>query len=154
MVFLVCKRLRRTNDYRVAGVNADGVKVFHIADGNRRVVFVPDYFVFDFLVALYAFFDEHLLYGRNFKRVFHESVEFLGIFGKSAARTAERKRRPQYHGITYSFGDLSSLLDGRRRLRRQNGLAERLAEFFEFFPVLRFFDRSALCAEKLDAAFL
>ena len=88
MVFLVCKGLGRADNNRVARVNTDRVDIFHITYGNRGVVRVPYYLVFNFLVALNALFHQNLMNGGQFEG----SAQYFGalprVIGKAAARAA------------------------------------------------------------------
>ena len=57
MVFLVSQSLGRTDNDAVAGMHADRVEVFHIADGDRGIVRVTDDLILDLFVAFDALFD-------------------------------------------------------------------------------------------------
>ena len=63
LVFLVGQGLAGSHHDAVTGVDAHGVDVFHVADGDGGVVAVPHHLVFDFLVALDALFHQHLMHG-------------------------------------------------------------------------------------------
>ena len=93
MVFLVGESLARSHNDRVAGVDSDRVKVFHVADGYCGVVRVADNLVFNFLIALDALFNKHLMDGREREGVFHFFLQLFRIVGKAAARTAQGERR-------------------------------------------------------------
>ena len=60
VVVAVAQGLGRGHDYGFAGMDAERVEVFHIADRNTVVVAVADDFIFDFLPALEALLDEYL----------------------------------------------------------------------------------------------
>ena len=60
VILLVGERLRGAHNDRIPGVNADGIHVFHVADGNRSVVAVAHHLIFNFLVALHTFLDQDL----------------------------------------------------------------------------------------------
>ena len=64
VVLLIRQCLRRRDDDGVTSVDADGVKVFHITNRDRRIVGVADDFVFDLLIALDALFHEDLMHRR------------------------------------------------------------------------------------------
>ena len=60
VVFGVGQRLGRGDDDALARVDAHGVEVLHVADGDAVVVGVADDLVFDFLPAFQVFLDEDL----------------------------------------------------------------------------------------------
>ena len=43
-------------------MNAHGIDIFHITNGNGGIICITHYLVFDLFVALYAFFDKNLVY--------------------------------------------------------------------------------------------
>ena len=69
LIFLVGERYRRRYDYGVARMYADGVKVFHGADGEHVACAVPEHFELYLLPAADILFDEYLRYGRKHKSV-------------------------------------------------------------------------------------
>ena len=79
---------------------ADGVEVFHVTDGYRGIVGVAHDFVLYLFVALYALFNEDLMYGRKRKRVFDYLEELLFVVRETAARAAQRKCGSEHYGIT------------------------------------------------------
>ena len=133
-------------------MNADGIDVFHVTDNDRRVVFIPHDFVFDFFVSLYALFDKHLMHGRELEGVFHHFEELLFRFRKAAARTAEGECRAQYDGISDILCRLQPFFHRICDLRRTDGLADTLAQLLEQFPVFGAFDAFALRAEQFRSA--
>ena len=60
MILLVRERLRRTNHNGIAGVDSNRVEVFHVADGDRRIMAVAHHFILDLFISLDAFFNQHL----------------------------------------------------------------------------------------------
>ena len=61
VVLLVGQGLGRADDNGITGMDSDRIDIFHIADGDGCVITVTHDFVLDFLVTLYAFFDENLM---------------------------------------------------------------------------------------------
>ncbi len=51
MIFFVGQSLRRGHNNGVAGVDANRIDVFHVADGDAVACTVSHYFVLDFLPA-------------------------------------------------------------------------------------------------------
>ena len=60
MILVVRQGLRRGDDNALSGVNAQRVKVLHVADRNTIVIAVPYYLVLYFLPSLEALLDEDL----------------------------------------------------------------------------------------------
>ena len=81
-------------------MNPDGIEVFHIANGDRRVVRIPHDFVFNFFIAPDALFDQNLLHRRERKGIFHQRQKFRLVIGKTAACTAKGKSRTKHNRIT------------------------------------------------------
>ncbi len=143
----------RHND-RIAGMYANGVNVFHTADGNGAVGCIAHDFKFDFLIAFNALFYQYLMYGREFEGVFHDIHQFTFVFRKAAACAAECECRAQYNGIADFICRLDGFFYGVCDFRRDNGLANALAEFFEQLSVLGALDAFAACTQQLDLTFV
>ena len=154
LIFFIRQCLAGRDDYRVAGMNADGVEVFHITNGDSGVVRVAYHFVFYLFVALYALFDEHLMHGRERKRVLHHVAHLVGVIGEAAARSAERERGAQDNGIAYLLRRLKTLFDTVGYLRGNNRLAYALTELFEKLSVLGALNALGIRAEQLYLALL
>ena len=135
-------------------MDSDGIDVFHVADGDRRIVRVPHDFVFDFLEALDALFHEHLPDRRKRKGVFQDFTKFLFIVGKSAARTAQRERGAQNNGIADLFRRRHSLFHTGGDQAGQDGFAEPFAKLFEKFAIFRTFDAFGAGAEHFHLTFV
>ena len=60
LIFLVCKRNRRSDNDTVACMNADRVEVFHRADGDNVALCVTDNLELDFLPARNTLFNKYL----------------------------------------------------------------------------------------------
>ena len=71
MIFLIGQGLRRTYDNRVSGMDSYRVNILHIADGNGGIVGITHYLVLYFLVSLYAFLNQNLMYRRQHQGIFH-----------------------------------------------------------------------------------
>ena len=153
MVFFVGQSLGRANHDGVAGVDADGVQVFHVADGDGRVVFVADDLVLDLLEALDALFNQHLVHRGEGEAVSEHCDKFFLIVREAAAGSAEGKCRAKHDGVTdfRSNADTVRFVGG--DVRGKHGLAELLAELLEQLAVLRALDGRGVGAEKLHAAF-
>ena len=60
MILTIGERLRRGDDERLAGVNAERVHIFHVADGDAVVHAVTHDLVLDLLPAAEPLLDEDL----------------------------------------------------------------------------------------------
>ena len=89
MIFLVGQGLGRADYNGVASVDANGIQVFHIAYGNGCIIPVPHHFVFDFLKAPDAFFNQYFPDGGEGKGMLHQRQEFCLVFRKTAAGSAQ-----------------------------------------------------------------
>ena len=154
VIFFVGQRLGRAHHHRVAGVDADRVEVFHVADGDGGVVLVADDLVFDLLKALDALFDQHLADRRERQRVFHQRQEFFLVVGEAAAGAAERERRAQHHRVADLFHNLEAFFNRACHFRREYRLAELFAQLLKKLPILRPFNGKRAGAEQLHAALL
>ena len=154
MVFLVRQGLRRTYNNGIPGVNADRINVFHITDRYGRIIPVPDHFIFDLFIALDAFFHQHFPNGRKFQRVLQLFRTLFRCVRKSAACTAQGKRRAQDYRITDLLRRAQSVLQSMYGHRRENRFPQGLAQLFEKLPVFRLFNGTAHCAKQFNPAFL
>ena len=140
MIFPVGQCLRRTHHDRIAGVHTNGVKIFHVADGDGGVVFVAHHLIFDLFEAFYAFFDKHLIYRRKRKSVFQKRQQLGLVIRKPAAGSAQRKGGAQYNGISYLFGDFNALFYRACNVGGQNRFSKAFAQLLELFSVLGTFN--------------
>ena len=100
VIFLVGERLRRAHDNRIPGVNAYGIHVLHIADGDGRVIAVAHHLIFDLFVAFHTLFDQDLADRGESEGIFHDGDKFFFTVRKAPARAAECEGRPQYDRIS------------------------------------------------------
>ena len=70
LILLVGKRLRGTNHDGVPRVDAHRIQIFHVADGDGGVIFIPHPLVLDFLEALNALLHQHLCDRRQRQGIF------------------------------------------------------------------------------------
>ena len=95
VVFLVGERLRRTHDNRIPGVDADGIHIFHVANGDGGVIGVAHHFIFDLFIAFDALFDQDLADRGERQGIFHDGKEILLAVRKAAAGAAQGKSGTQ-----------------------------------------------------------
>ena len=53
------------------------VQIFHVANGDSRVVFIPHHLVLDLLVSPDALLDQHLTHRGQLQGIFHKSPKLL-----------------------------------------------------------------------------
>ena len=80
-------------------MDADGIHVFHVADGDRSVVAVAYHLIFNFLVALHTFLDQDLADRREREGIFHDGNELLLVVREASSGTAQREGGTQYDRI-------------------------------------------------------
>ena len=133
-------------------MDAHGVHVFHVADGDGGVVFVAHHFIFNFLVALDTLFHQHLTDRGEFEGVFHNGAQLLVVAGKAAARAAERESRAQNHRVADVVRGGKPFFDGVDDDGRQHRLAQFLAELLKQLAILGAFDGGAARAQQFHLA--
>ena len=153
LVFAVGQGLAGANHDGVSRVYADRIQIFHIADGDCRVICVPQDLIFDFFVALDALFHQHLPHRGKLQRVLHNPAEIPAIVGKSAARAAECKCRAQNHRIADALRRGKSFLHGGGNFGGADRFSDALAKLLEQLSVLGALDAFALGPEQFHAAF-
>ena len=140
-----------TGDDGVARVDADGVKVFHRADGQHVAVAVAQHFELDLFPAVDVFFDEHLRDRRKHETVVRNGAQFFLVERNAAACAAQRERGTDDDGISDLIGDRDALLDGVCDVGRHDGLPDLLHGLFEQFAVLGAVDRVDFGTDEFDA---
>ena len=153
MVFPVRQRLRGTHDDGIAGMNTDGVQIFHVADGDGGIICVADHFVLDLLVALDTLFDEDLTNRGKFKPGFQQLLKLRLTVGKSAAGSAQREGRAKNDRITDFLRGSTTFFHASNHDGREYRLAELLAKSLELFTVLGHLYTRGICSKKFTSAF-
>ena len=101
-------------------MDAHRVQVLHVADGDGGIVFIPHHFVFDFLEALDAFFNQHFPDGRKFQGVFHQGHELRFVVCKTAAGPTQGKGRTEDDRVTDLFRHVQAVFHGTCDIGRQH----------------------------------
>ena len=138
----------------VTGVNTHRVDVLHAADGDGMVIGVTHDLKLDFLIALDALFNQHLVHRRQLEGVHSDFNQLFFVVGKAAAGAAQSKGRTQNHRITNPQCSGLGLLQIVSNLRGDGGLSDRLAQLLEQLPILCPLNGCAAGAQKLHAALL
>ena len=129
----VGERLRGGYHNRLAGMNAEGVEVFHVADGDAVVVAVAHHLVFNLLPALERFFDEHL--GREREGFLGQPIELFLIVAETGAQSAQGVGGTYDDGIAEVGGCMAGLLNGFAGLALDGLHADLVEPFHEEFAV-------------------
>ena len=152
MVFAVGQRLRGADDDGVAGMNAHRVQIFHVADGNGRIVGVAHNLVFDLFVALDALFNQYLMHRGQFECVFQHRAAVIFVLREAAACAAQCECRSQHDRVADLLRDPQSVLDRVRDVGGKDRLTERFAELLEQLAILCTLNAAAFRSQQLGAA--
>ena len=87
VVFAVGECLRRSNHDALTRMDAQWVKVLHVADGDAVVETVTHHFIFNFLPTLQRFLHQHLR--REGEGLLCQLVQFLLIVAETGTQTSE-----------------------------------------------------------------
>src|SRR5699024_3891028 len=120
----------------VTGVNTHRVDVLHAADGDGMVIGVTHDLKLDFLIALDALFNQHLVHRRQLQGVHFDFYQLCFVVGKAAAGAAQSESRTQNHRIANPQSSSLGLLQVVGNLRGNGGLTDGLAQLLEQLPVL------------------
>ena len=110
MVFAVGECLRWSDDDALTRMDAEGVEILHVADGDAVVKAVAHHLVLNLFPTLQRFFDEHL--GREREGFLCQLVQFLFIVAEAGAETTQCVGSTDDDGIAKVCSCLASLFDG------------------------------------------
>ena len=130
-------------------MNTNGINVFHTTDGNCIVFGVAHNFEFDFLITLYALFNQHLMYRRQLKSIQSDFNQFFFVISKTTAGATQSEGGTQDNRIADSISSILCFLNRIGDFRRDRGFTDRLAQLFKHLTVLSPFNGCAACAKKL-----
>ena len=88
MVFFIRQRLAWADDNGIPGMDTHRVDIFHIADGNRGIVRIPDNLIFYFFIALDALFHQNLPHWGDIQRILAELGHFFRRIRKATTCSA------------------------------------------------------------------
>lgn len=149
VVLLVAEGLAGGDDNGVTGVDAEGVKVLHVADGDAVVVCVTDNLVLELLPALEGLFDEDL--GREGEGSRGHVSELFLVVGKAGAETTQGVGCTDNDGVADLFGGVEGLVNGADGNGLGNGDVDFLEGLGEQVSVFGKLESSHAGAENLDA---
>ena len=112
LVFLVAQRLARSHHDAVAGVNAHGVQVFHVADGDAIVGAIPHHLVLNLFPANQRAFQQDLGDRAGRQAGTGEAFEFFFGVGDTATAAAQCVGGPHYQWKAHPFGNGPGLFHG------------------------------------------
>ena len=99
VIFVVAECLRRRYNYALARMDAQGVQVLHIADGDAVVIAVAHNLVFNLLPTLEGFFYKDLR--RVCESAGSQFLQFLVICAEAGAKATQGVRRPYNDRVAY-----------------------------------------------------
>ncbi len=112
LVLLVGEGLAGRDHDAVAGVDAHGVEVLHVADGDAVVGAVAHHLVLDFLPAQQAALQQHLVDGAGGQPAGHDALHVVLGVGDAAAGAAQGVGGAHHQGQAQPAGHLSRLVHG------------------------------------------
>ena len=154
LIFVVAQRLRRRNDDRIAGVNADRIDVLHIADGDDVALSVAHDLVLDFLPACDALLDQNLIDAGVHDAARRDLAQLLPGVCDAAAGAAQCVCWTNDDRQTDLLGELNRVLYRVDNLGGDDRLVDLLHRVLEQLTILRLVDRGRIGAEQFDAVLL
>jgi len=132
-------------------VDAERVKVLHVAYGDAIVIAVANHFVLNLFPTFEALFNQYLR--RERKSFLGEAVKFLFIVAKTRTESTECIGSTDDDRVAQFLGSLAGLFDVLTGFAL-DGLYIYLVEFFnEEFPVFGVHDGLYGCSEHLQVIF-
>ena len=151
VVLCIRQSLRGSDDDALAGVDAERVKVLHVADGDAVVKAVAHHLIFHLFPAFQTFLNQNLR--REGEGFFCQTIQLFFVVAESGAETAERVGGTEDDGIAETCGSIACLLDGFASLAA-DGFDTDFVEFFhEEFTVFGVHDGLNGRAEHLKSVF-
>ena len=127
-------------------MHANGVQVFHGADGDAVVSSVADNLEFDFLPAGDAAFNQALADWAVAQALLHDIDQLFFVFSNTAAGAAQSISRTNNQRIADFLAEIASSLNGFNDGAFRNRLADFFHRLFKHFAVLATFDSADLRA--------
>ena len=151
LVFVVAQGLAGGHHHRVAGVDAHGVQVLHVADGDDVALVVPHHLIFDLFPAGDALFHQDLVDGGKPQAVGADLDQLGLVLADAAAGAAHGKGRPDDDGVADAVGAGQGVLQGLHHFRGDDGLVQLFHRLLEQLPVLGAVDGLGLAGQQPDA---
>ena len=151
---LVRQGLGRGHHDGIAGVDANGVKVLHGADGDHVAHAVPHGLKLDLLPAEDGPLHQDLRNGRSVQTGLGDDPQLRFVGSGTAAGAAQGKGGTDDDGITDPLGHLQSALYSFGNVRGNHRLTDLRHGFLEQLPVLSPGNSLGIGAQQTDALFL
>ena len=152
LVLFIGQGLAGRDDDGVAGVDADGVKVLHVADRDDVALGVTHDLVLDFLPAGNALLYEDLMDRGQAQTVCGNFVQLLAVLADAAAGAAHREGGADDDGVADDLGKVQRVVQIFHNFRRDDGLVQLLHRVLEQLAVLGTVNRVGLAGQQADAA--
>ena len=151
LVLVVGQGLGRSHHHRVAGVDADGVKVLHVADGDDVALVVAHDLVLDLFPAGDALFHQDLMDGGKAQTVGADLDQLFAGLADAAAGAAHGKGRADDDRIADAVGTGQCVLQRLHHLGGDDGLVQLFHRLLEQLTVLGAVDGLRLTGQQTDA---
>ena len=148
LIFLVREGQRGRHDDGIAGVDADGIDIFHRADGDDVAACVAHGLKLDLFPAVDILLYEDLRDRRGVKPTARDGAQLVRAVSDAAARAAEREGGADDDGIADAVGNGKRGVRVARDVRGNDRLADRLHRVLEELSVLGAVDGVHICADE------
>ncbi len=148
---MVAQGLGGGHDHGVAGVDADGVQVLHVADGDDIALVVAHDLVLDLFPTGDALFHQDLMDGGKTEAVGADLDQLFFGLADAAAGAAHGEGRADDDGIADAVSAGQSVFQRLHDLRGDDGLMQLLHRLLEQFAVLGAVDGLRLAGQQADA---
>ena len=151
LVFLIGQSLAGSHNDGVAGVDTNGVHVFHAADGNGVALTVAHDLELDFLPTGDALFHKDLVDGGKTQAVGADFDQLFAVLADAAAGAAHGKGGTHDDGVADFVGGAQGVFQGLNNLTGDGGLVQLLHGSLEQLAVLGAVDGLLLTGQQTDA---
>ena len=133
-------------------MDADGVQVFHIADGDDVALGVAHDLVFDLLPAGDALFHQNLVDGGKPQTVGGDLVQLVAVLADAAAGAAHGKGGAHDDGVADDLGKVQRVVQVLHDLGGDDGLVQLFHRVLEQLAILGTVNGVGLAGEQAHAA--
>ena len=151
LILVVAQGLGGCHDDGVAGVDAHGVQVLHVADGDDIALVVTHHLILDLFPARNALFHEDLVDGRQTQAVGADLDQLLAGLADAAAGAAHGKGRTDDDRVTDAVGAGQGILQRLDDFGGDDGLVQLLHGLLEQLAVLGAVNSLGLAGQQTDA---
>ena len=151
LILVVGQGLGGSHDDRVAGVDADGVQVFHVADGDDVALVVAHDLILDLFPAGDALFHQDLMDGGKTQAVGADLDELFAGLADAAAGAAHGEGGADDDRVADAVGAGQCVLQRLNDLRGDDGLVQLFHRLLEQLTVFGAVDGLRLAGQQADA---